>query len=209
MINAAIIGIGRSGQNLVNSVQGQSDVIRFVAGATRTPEKAKEYAAKQGIALYGSYAKVLADPRIDAVILATPHTRHAGQIVAAGVRRADTHCGAALRVGPGTAATFASLLTCFGCCLLCGHLFWQRESRRYAEAALGTRSRAEAAVQHCDPFAHSGDSVPGSFRLPAAPVVDDFDRYFVVAMVDGDAAVVGAGVPHYVGDRLLDDAERR
>ena len=83
MINAAIIGIGRWGQNLVNSVQGQSDVIRFVAGATRTPEKAKEYAAKQGIALYGSYAKVLADPRIDAVILATPHTRHAGQIVAA------------------------------------------------------------------------------------------------------------------------------
>ena len=45
MINAAIIGIGRWGQNLVNSVQGQSDVIRFVAGATRTPEKAKEYAA--------------------------------------------------------------------------------------------------------------------------------------------------------------------
>jgi len=83
MINAAIIGIGRWGQNLVNSVQGKSDVIRFVAGATRTPEKAKEYAAKQGIALYDSYAKVLADPRIDAVVLATPHTRHVAQIVAA------------------------------------------------------------------------------------------------------------------------------
>ena len=83
MINAAIIGIGRWGQNLVNSVQGKSDAIRFVAGATRTPEKAKEYAAKQGIALYDSYAKVLADPRIDAVVLATPHTRHAEQIIAA------------------------------------------------------------------------------------------------------------------------------
>jgi predicted dehydrogenase len=83
MINAAIIGIGRWGQNLVNSVQGKSDVIRFVAGATRTPGKAKEYAAKQGIALYDSYAKVLADSRIDAVVLATPHTRHAEQIGAA------------------------------------------------------------------------------------------------------------------------------
>lgn len=83
MINAAIIGIGRWGQNLVNSVQGKSDVIRFVAGATRTPGKAKEYAAKQGIALYDSCAKVLADPRIEALVLATPHTRHAEQIVAA------------------------------------------------------------------------------------------------------------------------------
>jgi predicted dehydrogenase len=83
VINAAIIGIGRWGQNLVNSVQGKSNAIRFVAGATRTPEKAKEYAAKQGIALYDSYAKVLTDPGIDAVVLATPHTRHAEQIVAA------------------------------------------------------------------------------------------------------------------------------
>jgi predicted dehydrogenase len=83
MIRAAIIGIGRWGQNLVNSVQGRSEVVRFVAGATRSPEKAKDYAAKQGIALYDSYAKVLADPRIDAVVLATPHTRHAEQIVAA------------------------------------------------------------------------------------------------------------------------------
>ena len=83
MIRAAIIGIGRWGQNLVNSVQGKSEAIRFVAGATRTPEKAKEYAAKQGIALYDSYEKVLADPGIDAVVLATPHTRHTQQIVAA------------------------------------------------------------------------------------------------------------------------------
>lgn len=83
MINAAIIGMGRWGQNLVNSVQGKSDLIRFVAGATRTPGKARDYAAKQGLALSDSYEKVLADPAIDAVVLATPHTRHAEQIVAA------------------------------------------------------------------------------------------------------------------------------
>lgn len=83
MINAAIVGMGRWGQNLVNSVQGKSDVIRFVAGATRTLDKARDYAAKQGISLYDSFDKVLANPDIDAVILATPHTRHAEQIVAA------------------------------------------------------------------------------------------------------------------------------
>lgn len=83
MINAGIIGMGRWGQNLVNSVQGKSDVIRFVAGATRTLDKAKDYAEKQGIILHDSYEKVLADPAIDAVVLATPHSRHADQIVAA------------------------------------------------------------------------------------------------------------------------------
>jgi predicted dehydrogenase len=83
MINAAIIGLGRWGQNLVNSVQGKSDAIRFVAGATRTLAKAEAYARAQGIALHGSYEKVLADPKVDAIVLATPHTQHAEQVVAA------------------------------------------------------------------------------------------------------------------------------
>jgi predicted dehydrogenase len=83
MINAAIVGLGRWGQNLVNSVQGKSDKIRFVAGATRTVAKAKDYAAQQGFPLYDDYAKVLADPAIDAIVLATPHTQHAQQVIAA------------------------------------------------------------------------------------------------------------------------------
>ena len=37
MINAAIVGMGWWGKTLVESVQGSSDIIRFVAGATRTP----------------------------------------------------------------------------------------------------------------------------------------------------------------------------
>jgi predicted dehydrogenase len=83
MINAAIVGLGRWGKNLVNSVQGKSDKIRFVAGATRTVARAKDYAAQQGFTLHDDYAKVLADPAIDAVVLATPHTQHARQVVAA------------------------------------------------------------------------------------------------------------------------------
>ena len=77
MINAAIVGLGRWGQNLVNSVQGKSDAIRFVAGATRTVAKAEPYARDKGFPLYDSYEKVLADPQVDALVLATPHTQHA------------------------------------------------------------------------------------------------------------------------------------
>ena len=83
MINAAIIGLGRWGQNLVNSVQGKSDTIRFVTGAMRNVAKAEAYAREKGLPLYDSYEKALADPKVDAVVLATPHTRHAEQIVAA------------------------------------------------------------------------------------------------------------------------------
>jgi predicted dehydrogenase len=83
MIRAAIIGLGRWGQNLVNSVQGKSDVIRFVAGATRTVAKAEAYAREKGFPLHSSYEKVLTDPGVDAVVLATPHTQHAEQVIAA------------------------------------------------------------------------------------------------------------------------------
>src|SRR5512146_555098 len=83
MINAAIVGLGRWGRNLVNHVQGRSDKIRFAAGVVRHPDKTKEFAAQQGFPLYDDYRTVLADPKIDAIVLATPHTTHAEQIIAA------------------------------------------------------------------------------------------------------------------------------
>ncbi len=83
MLRAAIVGMGTWGQHLVASVQGRSELIRFVAGTTRTPAKAAAFAADHGIAMRASLAEVLADPDIDAVVLATPHAAHAAQIVAA------------------------------------------------------------------------------------------------------------------------------
>src|SRR5512132_2886163 len=83
MINAAIVGLGRWGQNLVNSVQGKSDKIRFVAGVLRHPENAREYAERQSIRLHKNLKDVLTDPDIDAIVLATPHTVHGEQVLAA------------------------------------------------------------------------------------------------------------------------------
>ena len=87
MIRAAIVGLGGWGRNLVASVQGKSDAIRFVAGATRTQEKARSFADAHGFPLYDGYEKLLADPAIDAVVLATPHSLHAGQVIAAAKAR--------------------------------------------------------------------------------------------------------------------------
>jgi predicted dehydrogenase len=84
MIKAALVGLGWWGKTLVESVQGASDAIRFVAGATRTqtPE-VKEFAKAQGFKLCASYDEVIGDPGIDAVVLSTPHSMHVPQIVAA------------------------------------------------------------------------------------------------------------------------------
>jgi len=90
-VRAAIVGLGRWGQRLVNSVEG-SDKIRIVAGVTRRVERAQAFASAKGFPLGSDYAAVLADPAIDAVILATPHSLHADQVVAAAAAGKQIFC---------------------------------------------------------------------------------------------------------------------
>ena len=83
MIGAAIVGLGRWGQNLVRSVQGVSERLQFVRGVARRPDAAREFAARHGLALSSVLDDALADPRVQAVVLATPHSLHVDQVVAA------------------------------------------------------------------------------------------------------------------------------
>ncbi|WP_431285833.1 Gfo/Idh/MocA family protein [Humitalea sp. 24SJ18S-53] len=84
MLDVAIAGLGKWGQVLVDSVQGRDDVgLRFVAGCTGRPERAAAYATDKGIDLLPGLGAVLADPRVKAVVLATPHAQHAEQVIAA------------------------------------------------------------------------------------------------------------------------------
>ena len=90
MLNAAIVGMGKWGQTLVNSVQGSNEAgIRFVAGCTGRPERAAEWAAQQGIRILPSFDAVLADPDVQAIAIASPHGMHADQVIAAA--RAGKH----------------------------------------------------------------------------------------------------------------------
>jgi len=84
MINAAIVGLGWWGKTLVESVQGRSDGIRFVSGATRTVSaETKAFAEAQNFRLAETFESLLPDPGIDAIVLATPHSLHARQVIAA------------------------------------------------------------------------------------------------------------------------------
>ena len=91
MIRAAIIGLGRWGRSLVASVQGKSAQLRFVCAHTRTRASAEDFCRQHDVPLVDSYRQILADPDVDAVVLATPHSLHESQIIAAAAAGKHIH----------------------------------------------------------------------------------------------------------------------
>jgi len=83
MIDAAIVGLGRWGRTLVDAVQGKSDKLRFTRAVSRNPDRLRDFAGQHQLQLVGDLSQVLADPAIDAVVLATPHSLHCDQVIAA------------------------------------------------------------------------------------------------------------------------------
>ena len=82
MINAAVIGLGRWGKNIVEAVQGKSGRLRIVRGVTKEPDLVRDFAGTHGFTLSTDFDEAIADPRVQAVFLATPHSLHVEQICA-------------------------------------------------------------------------------------------------------------------------------
>jgi predicted dehydrogenase len=80
VIRAAIVGLGRWGRTLVSAIEGRSDEIRFTAGHSRTRATGAPYCAEHGLLWCDDLGEILADPAIDAVVFATPHSQHAEQV---------------------------------------------------------------------------------------------------------------------------------
>ena len=80
MINAAMVGLGRWGQTILNSIQGKSARIRIVHGVSKEPEPARTLAAQHHFKLSTELADAIADPEVQAILLATPHSLHVEQV---------------------------------------------------------------------------------------------------------------------------------
>ncbi len=91
MLNAAMIGLGWWGKELVRSAK-ESTLLRFTRGVTLEPDTVREFAAEMNLGIGTSYEDVLADRAIDAVVLATPHTRHRAQVEAAAAAGKHVFC---------------------------------------------------------------------------------------------------------------------
>src|SRR5476651_2723905 len=82
MINAAVIGLGRWGKSIVESVQGKSQRLHFIRGVSKEPDLVRDFAVAKGFELSTDFDEAIADPRVQAVFLATPHSLHVEQILA-------------------------------------------------------------------------------------------------------------------------------
>jgi predicted dehydrogenase len=92
MIRAAIVGLGRWGKTLVEAVEGKSEALRFTRAVSRNPDRLRDYAAAHRLELTRSFEAVLADRDTDAVVLATPHSLHCAQIIAAATAGKAVFC---------------------------------------------------------------------------------------------------------------------
>ena len=83
MIKAGIVGLGWWGKTLVEGVAGSKD-IQFVAGSARNhTDDIKAFAKQNNFTLYKTYEEMLKHPGLDAVVLATPHSLHVPETIAA------------------------------------------------------------------------------------------------------------------------------
>lgn len=137
MIDAAIVGLGRWGRALVESVQGKSSGLRFVLGVDPDPQ-AREFAARQGLKFSADYADALSDLAVNALVLATPHSLHLRQVVAAARAGKPVFCEKPLALTQADAAQMIEACERAGVVLGVGHnrRWWpaMRELKRLVDA---------------------------------------------------------------------------
>jgi predicted dehydrogenase len=91
MLNAAVVGLGWWGKQIVTCLEG-SEKIAVKRGVDVDVAGVQGFADAQGLALGDSYEDVLADDGIDAVILVTPHALHEEQVLAAAAAGKQIFC---------------------------------------------------------------------------------------------------------------------
>jgi predicted dehydrogenase len=161
MINAAIYGVGRWGQNLVKAVQGKSDKIKYVAGVARTPDKYMDFSAEMGFPIGGDYDAVLNDENVDAVVLATVHSHHVDQIIQAAGAGKHVFCEKPMALTKATAEQAAQACAAAGVTLGVG--FGRRFLPAYADMKQLISDGAIGEILHVESM-HSG---PTGYRTPA------------------------------------------
>ncbi len=138
MLRAAIYGAGNWGSRLISSVQGKSAKISFVTAVTRNPAEKRALASRFGLALTTDDAQVLADPNIDAVVLCTPHSQHAKEVIAAAKAGKHVFCEKPFTL------TRANADAAIAACKAAGVTLHVGFNRRYAPAFLDMKRRIDA-----------------------------------------------------------------
>ena len=142
MIACAIAGLGRWGRSLVEAASANTR-LKITRAVETDLTRAHPFCAERGIALTGDFDSVLADPAIDAILLATPHSLHRTQVIAAASAGKHVFCEKPLALRRGDAAAMFEACRKANVLLAVGHnrRFWpsMRALREIAAAGeLGT-----------------------------------------------------------------------
>jgi predicted dehydrogenase len=87
-VRVAAVGVGGWGRTLADAV-GRGTGLAIVACTSRSPDNRAAFAKTYGCRDLPAYEAVLADPEVEGVLITTPHSLHAAQVVAAA--RAGKH----------------------------------------------------------------------------------------------------------------------
>jgi predicted dehydrogenase len=125
MIHAAIVGLGRWGRSLAEASFGHAR-LRIVRVVEPDAKSAQDFCAEHRLDLIDNLNAVLADPGIDAVLLATPHSLHPAQVIACAAARKQVFCEKPLALKSTDAARMFDACRAAGIELAVGHnrRFW-------------------------------------------------------------------------------------
>jgi predicted dehydrogenase len=125
MINCAIAGIGRWGRALVEAAR-HVPRLRITRAVETDLDGARDFCSERRIALTNNFAAVIEDRGIDAVLLATPHSLHKEQVIAAAAAGKQVFCEKPLALRGDDAQAMFAACTEAGLVLAVGHnrRFW-------------------------------------------------------------------------------------
>jgi len=153
MLNTAIVGLGWWGKTLVKAARDFGAPLRIVRGVTLEPDTVRDFAAEHQIALATSLDEVLADKSIQAVVLATPHTRHREQVEALAAAGKHIYCEKPFALSKADAQAMLDAVERAGVLIGVGHHFRLMPSMRKlaelkAAGAFGTVMHVEGNYSH-------------------------------------------------------------
>jgi predicted dehydrogenase len=125
MIQCAIAGLGRWGRILVEAAQ-RGGRLKITDAVEPDAGRARDFCATRDLRLAESLEAVLANPAIEAVLLATPHSQHLAQVLAVASAGKHVFCEKPLALRREHAARMFEACRSAGVVLAAGHnrRFW-------------------------------------------------------------------------------------
>jgi predicted dehydrogenase len=120
-VGVALIGMGWWGKKMLSVLGAAPADIRVVRAVEPNLETARTLCDEKGVALTANYTDALADPEVEAVVLATPHALHGEQIEAAVGARKHVFCEKPLALNKAGAEKAVRLCRDAGLVLGMGH----------------------------------------------------------------------------------------